>query len=48
MAGCKGLKFPVLAIPGVDRAWDERRKDEAARLLSVVMTRATWELAVTG
>ncbi|MDZ4315833.1 MAG: 3'-5' exonuclease [Azonexus sp.] len=48
MHSCKGLEFPLVAIPGVGRTKvDEGRKDEEARLLYVAMTRATRELVVT-
>jgi superfamily I DNA and RNA helicase len=47
MHSCKGLEFPLVAIPGAGRAVDEGRKDEEARLLYVAMTRATRELVVT-
>ena len=33
MHSCKGLEFPLVAIPGAGRAVDEGRKDEEARLL---------------
>jgi len=46
MHSCKGLEFPLVAIPGAGRAVDEGRKDEEARLLYVAMTRATRELVV--
>lgn len=49
MHSCKGLEFPLVAIPGAGRtAVEERRKDEEARLLYVAMTRATRELVVVG
>ena len=48
MHSCKGLEFPLVAIPGAGRAVDEGRKDEEARLLYVAMTRATKELVVVG
>ncbi|PKO33785.1 MAG: DNA helicase II [Betaproteobacteria bacterium HGW-Betaproteobacteria-7] len=49
MHSCKGLEFPLVAIPGAGRAEvDEGRKDEEARLLYVAMTRATRELVVVG
>jgi len=49
MHSCKGLEFPLVAIPGVGRAAvDEKRKDEEVRLLYVAMTRATRELIVLG
>ncbi|WP_306603085.1 DEAD/DEAH box helicase [Azonexus sp.] len=46
MHSCKGLEFPLVAIPGAGRAVDEGRKDEEARLLYVAMTRATRELMI--
>jgi superfamily I DNA and RNA helicase len=48
MHSCKGLEFPLVAIPGAGRAVDEGRKNEEARLLYVAMTRATRELLVVG
>ena len=49
MHSCKGLEFPLVAIPGAGRAEvDEGRKDEEAWLLYVAMTRATRELVVVG
>jgi len=48
MHSCKGLEFPLVAIPGAGRAVDEGRKDEEARLLYVAMTRATRDLVVVG
>jgi superfamily I DNA and RNA helicase len=48
MHSCKGLEFPLVAIPGAGRAVGEGRKDEEARLLYVAMTRATRELVVVG
>lgn len=49
MHSCKGLEFPLVAIPGVGRSnADEARKDEEARLLYVAMTRATCELVIAG
>ncbi|RIX49533.1 MAG: DNA helicase II [Rhodocyclales bacterium GT-UBC] len=48
MHSCKGLEFPLVAIPGAGRAVDEGRKNEEARLLYVAMTRATRELVVCG
>jgi hypothetical protein len=49
MHSCKGLEFPLVAIPGAGRVEVEgERKDEEARLLYVAMTRATRELVVTG
>lgn len=47
MHSCKGLEFPLVAIPGAVRVVDEERKDEDARLLYVAMTRATRELIMT-
>lgn len=46
MHSCKGLEFPLVAIPGAGRVVDQGRKDEEARLLYVAMTRATKELVV--
>ncbi len=48
MHSCKGLEFPLVAIPGAGRAVDEGRKDEDVRLLYVAMTRATKELVIAG
>ena len=49
MHSCKGLEFPLVAIPGVGRnEVDEGRKDEELRLLYVAMTRATKELVLAG
>lgn len=48
MHSCKGLEYPLVAIPGAGRAVDEGRKDEEARLLYVAMTRATRDLVVVG
>jgi hypothetical protein len=51
MHSCKGLEFPLVAIPGVDRMQepgDEALSAEQARLLYVAMTRATRELVVSG
>ena len=49
MHSCKGLEFPLVAIPGVGLLGEqEDRKDEDARLLYVAMTRATRELVVVG
>ncbi len=48
MHSCKGLEFPLVAIPGAGRAVDEGLKDEEARLLYVAMMRATRELIVVG
>lgn len=46
MHSCKGLEFPLVAIPGAGRVVDAGREDEEARLLYVAMTRATRELVV--
>ena len=49
MHSCKGLEFPLVAIPGIGAlAADEKRKEDDARLLYVAMTRATRELVVLG
>ena len=48
MHNCKGLEFPLVAIPGAGRAVNEGWKDDEARLLYVAMTRATRELVVVG
>ena len=49
MHSCKGLEFPLVAIPGVGLLGEqEDRKDEDARRLYVAMTRATRELVVVG
>ena len=51
MHSCKGLEFPLVAIPGVDRMQepgDEGLSAEQARLLYVAMTRATRELVMSG
>ena len=49
MHSCKGLEFPLVAIPGIGAlAADEKRQDDDARLLYVAMTRATRELVVLG
>ena len=49
MHSCKGLEFPLVAIPGIGLLGEqEDRKDEDARLLYVAMTRATRELVVVG
>lgn len=49
MHSCKGLEFPLVAIPGVGLLGEqEDRKDDDARLLYVAMTRATRELVVVG
>lgn len=44
MHSCKGLEFPLVAIPGVGQR--EGMQEEEARLLYVAMTRATRELLV--
>ena len=49
MHSCKGLEFPLVAIPGAGQMGvEEGRKEEDARLLYVAMTRATRELLVVG
>jgi hypothetical protein len=49
MHSCKGLEFPLVAIPGVGQLGiEEDRKEEDARLLYVAMTRATRELLLVG
>jgi superfamily I DNA/RNA helicase len=49
MHSCKGLEFPLVAIPGVDIFNMEETMDpEEVRLLYVAMTRATNELVVLG
>ena len=49
MHSCKGLEFPLVAIPGIGTlAADEKRQEDDARLLYVAMTRATRELVVLG
>ena len=49
MHSCKGLEFPLVAIPGIGTLGvDEKRKEDDARLLYVAMTRATRELVVLG
>ena len=45
MHSCKGLEFPLVAIPGAGRVAES---EEDARLLYVAMTRATRELVVVG
>lgn len=47
MHSCKGLEFPLVAIPGAGQmGGEEEWKDDDARLLYVAMTRATRELVV--
>lgn len=47
MHSCKGLEFPLVAIPGVGSLGGQDRRGEAdTRLLYVAMTRATQELLV--
>jgi len=47
MHSCKGLEFPLVAVPGAGMPGvDEEREEENARLLYVAMTRATRELLV--
>lgn len=47
MHSCKGLEFPVVAIPGTGRLQvAAERREQEARLLYVAMTRATRELLV--
>jgi hypothetical protein len=49
MHSCKGLEFPLVAIPGIGRLGAETKwKEEDARLLYVAMTRATRELLLIG
>jgi superfamily I DNA/RNA helicase len=49
MHSCKGLEFPLVAIPGVGLLGvDEQDKEDDMRLLYVAMTRATRELVVVG
>lgn len=49
MHSCKGLEFPLVAIPGVGiMEQEDEKRDEYARLLYVAMTRATQELVVAG
>ena len=49
MHSCKGLEFPLVAIPGAGQMGvEEGRKEEDTRLLYVAMTRATRELVVVG
>ena len=48
MHSCKGLEFPLVAIPGVGRGTGEALAEDEARLLYVAMTRATRELVVVG
>lgn len=47
MHSCKGLEFPLVAVPGVSLLGEKDRRVEAdTRLLYVAMTRATQELLV--
>ena len=49
MHSCKGLEFPLVAIPGVGLLGvDGQEKEDDMRLLYVAMTRATRELVVVG
>jgi superfamily I DNA/RNA helicase len=49
MRSCKGLEFPLVAIPGIGRLeTGEQRKEEDAHLRYVDMTRATRELLLAG
>lgn len=49
MHSCKGLEFPLVAIPGVGNIGTDAALDpDEARLLYVAMTRATNELVVLG
>ena len=49
MHSCKGLEFPLVAIPGVGRGGaGEVLTEDEARLLYVAMTRATRELVMVG
>jgi len=49
MHSCKGLEFPLVAIPGAGQMGvEDGRKEADARLLYVAMTRATRELVVVG
>ena len=49
MHSCKGLEFPLVAIPGIGTLTaDGKRTEDDARLLYVAMTRATRELVVLG
>lgn len=45
MHSCKGLEFPLVAIPGAGR-WRKVGRKRGARLLYVAMTRATRALVV--
>lgn len=47
MHSCKGLEFPLVAVPGVGLLGERGRRSEAdIRLLYVAMTRATQELVI--
>lgn len=49
MHSCKGLEFPLVAIPGLGRTSDgDAAREERARLLYVAMTRATQQLILSG
>ena len=49
MHSCKGLEFPLVAIPGIrDTRQGGYMNQEETRLLYVAMTRATHELIVSG
>ncbi len=47
MHSCKGLEFPLVAIPGVNLQAGAAMEREEARLLYVAMTRATGELMLS-
>ena len=48
MHSCKGLEFPLVAIPGLNLLGETpEHQEEDARLLYVAMTRATRELLLT-
>lgn len=48
MHSCKGLEFPVVAIPGIgSMAEDDAAHQDMKRLLYVAMTRATKQLLIT-
>lgn len=50
MHSCKGLEFPLVAIPGAGwlESLEEGQREDEVRLLYVAMTRATRELVVLG